>query len=110
MDAVVRLRINKRTGEIEFFQVDAERDGRSAAEHDRLHDELAAEIGGVLDLFPRVDELTHGSAGASAAVAGQPPGPGGTGSTIDSPGVKKLILTDEPERRAVERPRAEADS
>lgn len=62
MDFVVRVVINKQTGEVAHFQVDAERDGRPIVEHDCQHEELAAEIGQVLDLFPRIDELAPGTA------------------------------------------------
>ena len=61
MDSVVRLRINRRTGAIEFVEVDAERDGSPESEHNARHEDLAAEIGQLFDLFPQVDEIQPGT-------------------------------------------------
>jgi hypothetical protein len=75
MDFVVRVVINKQTGEIAHFQVDAERDGRPAVEHDCQHEELATEIGQILDLFPGVEELAPGAARDQQTFTGTPEEP-----------------------------------
>ncbi len=59
MQVKVRFRFNKVTGEVEEFLV--EQDSTLAStEHDRQHDHLAADIGRILALDPRVAEVQGG--------------------------------------------------
>jgi hypothetical protein len=57
VDINVRLRFNKRTGEVEFV-VEAPDSRLPEAEHNRRHDEVAAEVGRILEQHPLVDEVT----------------------------------------------------
>jgi hypothetical protein len=57
----VKLRFNKLTGEVEEFLVDDQDLPRlPAAEHNRQHDRIAAEVGGVLERHPAVTEVLPG--------------------------------------------------
>ena len=69
MEIKVHFRFNKITGEIELFEVDDEGPMRlSEAEHNRLHDRIAAEVGNVVERNPRVDEILPGAAELEAKV------------------------------------------
>lgn len=58
MDVRVIVRFNSRTGEMERFDVEDEGGERPPqGEHDRVHERIAAEIGSVLERFPRLSEL-----------------------------------------------------
>ncbi len=58
MEVKVKFRFNKATGEVEVFDVeDTGPMTRSASEHNREHDHVAAEIGRVLERHPHVTEL-----------------------------------------------------
>jgi hypothetical protein len=61
MKVRVKLRFNKLTGEVEEFMVDDEEQRLPEAEHNREHDRIAAEIGGVLEQHPRVREVLPGA-------------------------------------------------
>jgi hypothetical protein len=64
MDINVRLRFDKRTGEVEVVV-----DGAShlpEAEHNRRHEQVAAEVGRILEQHPRLVEVA-GEAPAPAA-------------------------------------------
>lgn len=64
MDWNVRFRFNKATGEVEVFEVDyASTDSEQI--HNREHDALAAELGGLLEQAPRVVELFPGGGAAA---------------------------------------------
>lgn len=67
MEAKIRFRFNTLTGEVEAFEVE-QASALPAAEHERRHDQLAAEVGAVLELHPRVTELP-----ATAAPQGTEP-------------------------------------
>lgn len=58
MRVKVQFRVNRVTGEVETFQVDHEGSRDSAADHDRKHEDIAAEIGRVLARFPGIDEIS----------------------------------------------------
>ena len=70
MDWNVRFRFNKATGEVEVFEVDYASTG-SEEVHNREHDALAAELGGLLERAPRVVELFPGGGAAAAEEAEQ---------------------------------------
>jgi hypothetical protein len=55
-DLKLRFRYNTLTGDVEVFEIEQE-SGLPAAEHDREHDRVAAEIGRLLDRDPRVSEV-----------------------------------------------------
>jgi hypothetical protein len=57
MEIKVRLRFNKRTGEIDCV-VEAPDSPLPEAEHNRRHEQLAAEVGRILEQHPRVVEVT----------------------------------------------------
>lgn len=61
MKVRVKLRFNKLIGEVEEFMVDDEEQLLPAAEHNREHDRIAAEIGSVLEQHPRVHEVLPGA-------------------------------------------------
>lgn len=69
MDIKVRFRFNKLTGEIEEFVVDQDSQ-LGDAEHNREHDRLAAEIGGLLERLPRIEE---GAAALGSVAADRSP-------------------------------------
>ncbi len=61
MDYTVRFRVNKQTGQIEFFDVDYEGPQTlDDAEHNRRHEQLAAEIGSQIERDARVEEMRPG--------------------------------------------------
>ncbi len=73
MDVKVRSRFNKVSGEVERFEV--EQDSRLPYDaHEREHDRVAAEIGALLERFPRVTELP-GDGPAVAPTRERPPEP-----------------------------------
>ena len=57
MEVIVKFRFNKLTGEVEEFDVDDVASSLPAAEHNREHERIAAEIGRVLERNPRLVEL-----------------------------------------------------
>lgn len=66
----VKLRFNKLTGEVEEFLVDdQDLPWLPAAEHNRQHDRIAAEVGGVLERHPTVTEMLPGQPAPAAADA-----------------------------------------
>ncbi|MCP5419576.1 MAG: hypothetical protein H6970_04280 [Gammaproteobacteria bacterium] len=74
MKVRVKLRFNKKTGEMEEFRVDdQDLPYLSDAEHNREHDRIAAEIGNVLERHPQVTEILPG--GASPAPETVPESP-----------------------------------
>lgn len=58
MEVKLRFRFNKKSGQVEQFQVD-DLGGEylPVEEHDRLHDQIAADLGRVLERHPRVSEI-----------------------------------------------------
>ncbi len=65
MDVKVRFRFNKLTGEVEHFEVGQD-SGLPYAEHEREHDRVAAEIGALLESYPRVTEILPDAHGGEA--------------------------------------------
>ncbi len=62
MDVKVRFRFNKKSGQVEMFEVDHEGPkNQSEAEHNREHDRIAAELGRVIERNPHVTEILPGS-------------------------------------------------
>ena len=51
----VRFQYNETTGKVETFQVDAVTDGERAADHDRVHDQIAADLAGVVERDAGID-------------------------------------------------------
>lgn len=68
MDVRVKFRFNKSTGQVEVFEIDDENSTLPAAEHNREHDRIAAEIGRVVERNPLVIEMLPG-----ASVVDPPP-------------------------------------
>lgn len=66
MDVKVHFRFNKRSGEIERFEIDQD-STLPSVEHEREHDRVAAEIGALLERLPRVMEVLPGAAAAERA-------------------------------------------
>ena len=61
MDYNVRFRVNKHTGQVESFEVDYEGPQTlDDAEHNRRHEQLAAEIGRQIERDPRIMEMLDG--------------------------------------------------
>lgn len=61
MDYSVRFRVNKHTGQVELFEVDHEGPQTlDDAEHNRRHEQLAAEIGRQIERDPRIIEMLDG--------------------------------------------------
>jgi hypothetical protein len=56
MRVKVKFRFNAATGQVEQFEVDDIESSLADAEHNREHDRIAAEIGGVIERRPRVIE------------------------------------------------------
>ncbi len=52
----VRFRYNSDTGEVEMFIVEALGADVSDADHDRRHDAATAEVAGIVDRNPLIDE------------------------------------------------------
>ncbi len=73
MDVKVRFRFNKLSGEVERFEVEQD-SSLPYVEHEREHDRVAAEIGALLERFPRVTELP-GDAPAVATTSETPQEP-----------------------------------
>jgi hypothetical protein len=62
VEVKVRFRFNKKSGEVEMFEVDHEGPKNlSEEEHNREHERIAAELGNVLERNPRVTEILPGS-------------------------------------------------
>jgi hypothetical protein len=62
MDYTVRFRVNKQTGQVELFDVDHEGpQSLDDAEHNRRHEQLAAEIGRQIERDPSVLEMVAGA-------------------------------------------------
>jgi hypothetical protein len=53
----VRLRVNTETGEVEVFQVDDLGAEELTEDHDEHHDQIAEELGRVVERRPRVVEV-----------------------------------------------------
>ncbi|MDJ0841550.1 MAG: hypothetical protein QNK37_33895 [Acidobacteriota bacterium] len=64
----VVFRFNKQTGQVEEFRVEGE-STLERGQHNRAHEELAAEIGRILDPEPGIDELTGDHRPARQAAA-----------------------------------------
>lgn len=61
MDFKVRFKFNTLTGEVELFEVDHQGDQfLSDADHNHQHDEVTAELGRLLERFPRIQEIEDG--------------------------------------------------
>ncbi len=72
MDVKVRFRFNKKSGEVEMFEVDHEGPkNQSEAEHNREHDRIAAELGRVIERNPHVTEILPGSGQMVEPVPGE---------------------------------------
>ncbi|MEV1073922.1 hypothetical protein [Micromonospora parva] len=56
MNYRVQIRINKRTGEIEVFQVDDTGVGQRV-DHDAAHDEIAQTLGALVERRPEIEEV-----------------------------------------------------
>lgn len=68
----VRFEYNEETGEVEMFRVDALAEGARAADHDRVHDQVSAELAGVVERGAGiVEEPPSGPPGAGLV----PPAP-----------------------------------
>jgi len=62
VDVKVRFRFNKATGEVEVFEVEDQGVMHlSEAEHNSLHDRIAADVGRVIERNPHVIEVLPGS-------------------------------------------------
>ena len=62
MDYNVRFRVNKHTGQVELFEIDHEGSQTlDDADHNRRHEQLAAEIGRQIERDPRVIEMLAGA-------------------------------------------------
>jgi len=58
MDVKVRFRFNTLTGEVELFEVtDIGTRRLSEAEHNQHHDQIATELGNVIERHPRISEV-----------------------------------------------------
>jgi hypothetical protein len=57
MEVKVRFRFNKATGEVEVFQIEDQGSGLQAEEHNREHDRIAAEVGGIVERNPHVTQV-----------------------------------------------------
>lgn len=74
MDVKVRFRFNKKTGEVEVFEVDHEGTIRlPEAEHNSKHDRIAAEVGSVIERKPLVTEVLPGAGKPVPKKVNQPP-------------------------------------
>ncbi len=62
MEVNVRFRYNKRTGEVEIFEIDDLGSTLTHDEHNREHDRITAEVGSSILHNPRVEEVLPGSA------------------------------------------------
>ncbi len=72
MDVKLRFRFNKLTGEVEHFDVDQD-STLPNAEHEREHDRVAAELGALLERFPRVTEVLPGASALEITGRETPP-------------------------------------
>jgi hypothetical protein len=61
----VRFRFNSNTGEVEMFDIDDLDSRLPRDEHNREHDRIATQIGGVLERHPHLQELAGGSHAAA---------------------------------------------
>jgi hypothetical protein len=75
MKLQVRFRFNKRSGEVEEFLVDDQGSNLSEAEHNRRHDQVAGELGRLIERHALVRELAAGSGGIPADRRHEPPAP-----------------------------------
>ena len=57
----VTVRINTETGAFELFQVDDEAVGRASVDHDASHERVAAELGGLVERRPEIEEVVDGA-------------------------------------------------
>lgn len=57
----VRFRFNRATGEVETLQIDDAGPPLTTAEHDRRHEAKSAEIGRIVERYPRVLEIQPGA-------------------------------------------------
>ena len=61
MDFKIRFKFNSLTGEVELFEVDHEGDQvLSEEDHNTQHDNVASELGRLLERFPRISEIESG--------------------------------------------------
>jgi len=69
MEVKVKFRYNRATGQVEMFEIDDQNSMLPAAEHNREHERIAAEIGRVVERNPHVIEVLPG---IGAVPASQP--------------------------------------
>jgi hypothetical protein len=73
MDLKVRFRFNKATGEVELFDIEDEGGQRLPdAEHNRIHDRAAADLGNVIERDPRVSVLLPGASAPAPQAETEP--------------------------------------
>jgi hypothetical protein len=53
----LRFRFNKQTGEVEEFVVELPQSDVPLSEHNRRHDDLAVELGQLLEQYPHIREV-----------------------------------------------------
>jgi len=56
MEVKVHFRFNRRTGEVEAFEIDDVNSGLPWDEHNREHDRIASEIGNLVERNPQIVE------------------------------------------------------
>jgi hypothetical protein len=59
----VRFQYNEQTGEVELFEVDAAPEGGRSGDHDRVHDQVSAELAGLLEVDAEIVEQRPGPLG-----------------------------------------------
>ncbi|MHB9858292.1 hypothetical protein [Streptomyces sp. YIM S03343] len=69
----VEFRYNAETGEVELFQVDDIGRTTRVQDHDAAHEQIAFDLGQVLDRRPGVEEVVDVSRGRESMPAGQRP-------------------------------------
>lgn len=67
----VEFRYNAETGEVELFQVDDIGRTTRVQDHDAVHEQIAFDLGRVLDRGPRVEEVVDVSRGRETLPAGR---------------------------------------
>ncbi|GAA5050087.1 hypothetical protein HNP84_004146 [Thermocatellispora tengchongensis] len=63
----VTVQINVETGEFEVFQIDDIATGGTGARHNAAHEAAAAELGGLIERRPLIEEVPLGGLDPSAA-------------------------------------------
>ncbi len=64
MEVKVHFRFNRRTGEVEAFDIDDVDSGLPWEEHNREHDRIASEIGNLIERNPHITEGPLGAPGS----------------------------------------------